>query len=236
MKKFYKMVSTSPANGGYQVELDGKPVKAVNGRLLLCPAQGLADEIAREWAAQGDEIDQQTLPLTQILTTAQNTAPSERDIIQDKILSYLDTDLLCYRTEMPEELARAQKDAWDQWLEWFASRYEVSLKTTTGLQALQQDRKALEAAEKRLGELDIYQFTAVQIVTALCGSLVLALAFIDHAASPEDLYEACNVEENYKSEIYNEDIHGPAPMQEQKQQAMKNELQAARLFLDSLKN
>ena len=79
-------------------------------------------------------------------------------------------------------------------------------------------------------------FTIYQMLVPLTGSAILPLAFVKGQATPEDLYEAANVEENYRAEIYNEDFYGTAPHQEQKHNAMRRDLKAAREFLDFLKS
>lgn len=232
MKKFYKLVSTAQAAGGFEIHLDGRPVKTPAGTALLAPTQALAEEIVKEWAAQEDEIVPDSMPLTQLLTTAQDHVAAGRADMAQRVLAYLDTDLLCYRTAEPEAMAKAQQDTWDPWLAWFKSESGVKLETTTGLAALHQPAQAHDFAADTVESLDDLSFTALQMVTVLTGSLILALAFCKGVATPEQLFDAANVEENYRFEIYNEAEHGAAPQQEKKQAAMKRDLAAARIFLD----
>ncbi|MCB9989844.1 MAG: ATP12 chaperone family protein [Rhodospirillales bacterium] len=235
MKKFYKMVSVASCEDGYVVELDGKPVQTPARVPLAAPNQAMAEALAEEWMTQGDDIVPDTMPLTQILTTAQDHIPRDRGSMTAKILPYLDTDLLCYRTDMPEDLAIRQAESWDIWLNWFAQEYGTTLQTTTGLQALRQDLAAHEKVAQTVAQLDDAHFCILQLVTTLSGSLVLALAFLAGKAAPEQVFEAANIEELYKAEIYNEAEHGAAPLQESKQNAMSRDLFAARKFLDLLK-
>lgn len=234
MKKFYKVVSKADVPGGFAIHLDGRPVKTPAGNVLLVPFGKLADEIVREWAAQDEHIVPDSMPLTQILTTAQDHVGRERKDMTKRVLAYLNTDLICYRTTHPGALAQLQASCWDPWVDWFKQRYGAALETTTGLTALRQPGKAHEAATEFVENLDDYRFTVVQMVTSLTGSLVLALAFMAGDASPDQLYEAANVEENYKGAVYNESDHGAAPLQEKAQAAMKRDLAAARKFLDLL--
>ena len=235
MKKFYKLVSREDVPGGFAIHLDGRPVKTPAGAVLCAPTAALADEIVREWAAQEDEIVPDSMPLTQILTTAQDRVSKDRPVMTQAILAYLDTDLLCYRTEEPVPLAEKQAASWNRWLVWFADTYGKALETTTGLAALSQPDTAHRTVADAVAALDDYQFTVLQMVTSLAGSLVLALAFVEGVASAKQLFDAAHVEENYKADIYNEAEHGAAPLQEKKQAAMKRDLVAARIFLDLVK-
>lgn len=239
MKKFYKLVTVAQGGAGqdktgYVIHLDGKPVQTPSRVPLCAPNKALAEAIAAEWTAQGEKIDPETMPLTQILTTAQDHVVRERAGITAKMLQYLDTDLLCYRAELPQDLAERQAACWDEWLGWFERTYGSALITTTALQALTQPEAAQRAVADTVAALDDMRFCVLQLVTMLTGSLVLGLAFTAAEASPEQVFNAANIEENYKYQIYNEAEHGTAPQQEKTQRAMQRDLEAARLFRDSL--
>lgn len=233
MKKFYKCVSTARAPGGYHILLDGRPVK-MPGResALLVAHEALAEALAAEWAAQGEEIIPAEMPLTQIAVTCQERIPRERKSLEKAVLQYLDTDLLCYRAAIPEAIARTQAALWDPWLAWFEKKFGRALATTTDLEALRQDREIHEIVKKYVDALDDEPFTILQIVTPLSGSLVLALAFIERAIGAEDLVSAARLEENYRSALYDEERHGRDPIEEKRQAAMARDLRAAAAFLE----
>lgn len=234
MKRFYKDVSCETGPEGLEIHLDGKPVKTPAGRLLVPSSAALAERIAAEWRAQGSRIDPETMPLTQILTTARDRVADSRSEIAQNALNYLDTDLLCYRADFPPEIAAAQGRAWDKWLDWFAESYGSALATTTGLAALKQPPAAHAAVKQTVEALDDHRFTIVQMLTAQAGSLILALAFVDGALSPAELFDAIHVEEQCKARLYNEEFYGAAPHEERKRTGLKRDFAAARQFLDAL--
>ena len=234
MKRFYKMVTAAPNAGGYEVHLDGKPVKLPSGGILRAPTKELAEQMALEWAAQKDTIDPESMPLTQLCITAQDRVTQEREAIMAQIMAYLDTDLVCYRAGEPPELAQRLAQLWDPWVVWFADEYGVALQTTTGLTALRQPPEAAAAVKTALDKMDVFRFTAAQAMTGLSGSLILAMAFMAGKASPEQVYEAMHAEELYKASIYNEAFYGAAPHEEKKRASVQRELAAARKFLDLL--
>ncbi len=231
MKKFYTLVSSKMTDEGLAIQLDGKTVKTQTGQDLLAPTQALADAIIQEWSDQGEEIKPETMPLTQILNTAIDRA-RDRNEITSQLLKYLDTDLICYRAKEPEDVANAQKELWDPWLSWFDEHFESPLSITYKLEALKQD----EATHKRIWNyieaLDEYYFAVLHIITSLSGSIVLALAFLEHEASSEDIYKAMNAEEDHRARIYREDVHGHAPQEEIRRQNAQDELAATQRFMD----
>lgn len=233
MKRFYKLVSVHSESGGHGIYLDGKPVKTPSGKMLQTPHQSLAEAMMQEWAAQKDVINPRNMPLTQILNTQIDRVGAERAAITASVLNYLNTDLLCYRAgPVPEGMAEAQGAVRDAWLAWFAGRFGTVLGTTSGLVALQHDPAAHQAVKNYVEALDDAHFTILQIVTALSGSLVLALAVLEKAITPDQVFAAMRAEENFKAKIYNEALHGPDPAQAQKDESALAELKAAAQYLE----
>lgn len=235
VKKFYTLVSHVPSDEGYLILLDNRPVNTPLKRKILAPNTALAEALVQEWAGQEGTINPDTMPLTQILNTKIDRVADGRAAMTDLIIKYLDTDLLCYRTDHPPELAMAQAGAWDCWLDWFTQFFSVPpLETTTLLNALSQSAATREKTLAYVQDLDADRFTVLQLVTALCGSLVLGLAFLNQAADATQVFDAAHVEEQFKARIYDEDRYGPDPAQAQKDQAVIRDLQAAETFLNLL--
>lgn len=234
MKRFYNNVSVSPVEDGYSIHLDGKPVKTPARQVLMAPTHKLAELIAVEWDAQADTIDPDTMPLTQVMTTAMDCGVADRAAIAEEVLGYLDTDLLCYRAEEPEAIRIRQQERWDPWLIWFEHVSGNRLHTTTGLSALKQPQGAHDYAAKAVRHADDFHFMAIQMTTAISGSLVLALAFVEGVATPDDVFQCAQLEELYRNEFYNEDFYGQAPHQEKAHAGILRDLNALRVFLDSL--
>ncbi len=233
MKRVYKLASYNKTEDGFVIQLDGKTVKTPLGQPLAAPNRAMADVIVQEWLAQGDQIVPDSMPITQMLNTAIDRM-RERDAITKTLLKYLDTDLLCYRVKEPAELAKMQKETWDRWLTWFDEHFESPLEVTFGLGALTQDADTHKQIWNYLEALDEYYFTILQIVTSLSGSIVLGLAFLEHEATPEDVFTAAELEETYHAGIANEELHGADPVTERRQKAMKLDLDASRRFLGLL--
>lgn len=231
MKRFYKLVSTQGEPGGFSIRLDGKPVKVPSGAVMLAPSEDMASAIIREWAAQGEKIVPDTMPLTQILTTRIDRVSRERAAMTDSLMKYFDTDLLCYRTEKPAELAKMQQESWDPFLGWFEEAFGTRPQTTTGLAALKQDAALHSAVLKRVSKMTDDVFTVLQLVSSLSGSLILGLAFCAGKITPEQVFDCAHVEESHKAKIYNEDFYGPDPAEAKKREAMRADLEAAAVYL-----
>ncbi len=64
MKRFYAKAEALASDRGWTVMLDGKPVRTPGRAALDLPTAALAEAVAAEWAAQGDTLRPETMPLT----------------------------------------------------------------------------------------------------------------------------------------------------------------------------
>lgn len=231
MKRFYKLVSTEKVEGGYHILLDGRPVKTKAKAFLCAPNEGVADRLMQEWAAQTDDIVPDTMPFTQILNTQIDRVSAERDVMSATILKYLDTDLLCYPTDMPEELAKQQHKIWQPFLDGFEKEFGHALRTTTTLEAVKHPAEAHEAVARYVHGLDDAHFTILQLVTSVSGSLILALAMVRSGASASVALEACFVEETFKDALYNAEKYGEDPMLEKSKKSAMLDFSAAEDYI-----
>ncbi len=234
MKRFYKVVSTRKSSNGFEILLDNRPIKTKAGHILLAPEEPLAEALVREWSAQKDQIIPDTMPLTQILNTQLDRVSTEREAMTAAILKYLDTDLICYFAEEPEELISLQEQSWKRWLDWFEEVFGEALKTTNSLLALQQSERAHESVRDYVKNLDDAYFTVLQLVTSLSGSLILGLAFVQGKAKADDILAACYVEESYKEQIYNAEKYGMDPMLEKEKLSKRKDFEAAEVYFKSI--
>ena len=72
MRRFYAPPWTwpRPRAAGFAVRLDGRTPRSPAGRPLVLPTLALAELIAQEWAAQGENIDPDTMLATRLAWTA----------------------------------------------------------------------------------------------------------------------------------------------------------------------
>ncbi|MAE50791.1 MAG: ATP12 chaperone family protein [Micavibrio sp.] len=234
MKRFYKAVSINAEDNGFAIHLDGKPIRTPNKNIFLAPNEALALLAKAEWDAQGDKINHDTMPVTQLLNTCQDRIHADRSVLEPEVLKYINTDLLCYRADAPAELVARQDKIWQKPLDWFEKQYGLKFETTCGLGALKQPAAIHEAITGEIKAMDDQRFTIVQMVTPACGSVVLALAFVQGAATADELMACAFLEEDYKFDLYNEDIHGGDPLTEKKKANLRRDLDAAQAYLQAL--
>ena len=232
MKKFYSQVSVGPAvGGGYVVLLDGRPIRTPEKSLMTAPTEALADAIGAEWAAQGDMIVPETMPLSQMLTTTIDRATPQRVAITAAVMAYLDSDLLCYRADDPQTLLEEQEKLWTPRLQWFERRFGVALETTFGLARLNQPQAAHDAACAYIDGLDIQKFNVFQTVTSLTVSIVLGMAFMEGAIRAVEAWRCTLCEELHYEHVHDLEKYGLDPNEQKRRDALIRDLEAAERYL-----
>ena len=204
-KRFYETATAVEAAGGHGIALDGKPVRTPAGRPLAVPNAALAGALAEEWAAQGETIDRETMPLTRLVCTALDLVPERRPDIEAEVAAYGETDLVCYRTEEPPALARRQIAAWQPLVVWAAEHYGAHLAVTTSITPLAQTPEALEALRAAVAANDDFMLAGLGLTTRSFGSVVIALAMREHRLGATEAAQASLVDEHYQIERWGED-------------------------------
>lgn len=234
MKRFYQNVSMKPVQGGYGVFLDGRPIKTPSKMEFVVPNASLCELVCAEWEEQEEKIKPDTMPLTQLVHTKIEKVSHERGVMEEQVLKYIHSDLLCYRADTPEELVERQNRIWQPHLDWFAQIYGYAFKVTDGLAALRQDEALCDTIRADVAALDDERFTLLQMITPAAGSIVLALAFVKGAASADDIMACAFLEEDYKFDLYNEAVHGGDPLTEKRRKSMRRDMDAAQDYLETL--
>jgi len=201
-KRFYKDAAAAEIDGGYCVQLDGKSVKTPQGSLLVMKSEALADAVAEEWNAQGDEINPKTMALTPLVGTAIDRVPGVRDDLIEGLLRYGDTDLLCYRATHPEDLTQRQAQMWQPLLDWAADELGARLTPTEGIVPISQSAEARAAFKAVLDDCDDWTLTALGELVGISGSLVLGLALVRGHINVSQALAVCHVDEDHQNETW----------------------------------
>ena len=205
MKRFYKEVAVAPADGGFAVLLDGRPVKTPARNLLILPTERLAAAIAAEWRGQGDKIIATSMPLLRLANSVVDGVTAKRDEVVDAVMRFADNDLLCYRAHQPPELVARQSAGWDPWLDWARRRHGANMTVAAGFNHVDQAPDALMALRQAAAALDPFALGACHVIASITGSLVLALAVADGAANGAQVFHLSRIDETYQAEKWGED-------------------------------
>lgn len=143
-KVFWSETTVVAEEGGFGVRLDARPIRTPSKQALILPTREMAEAMAREWAAQEETIDPQTMPVTRAANSAIDKVAPLRDEVIAEIAGFGGTDLLCYRADRPHSLAERQRQAWDPLLDWAAEALGARLRPVAGVMPVEQAPEALQ--------------------------------------------------------------------------------------------
>ena len=199
------VVDVRAVESSYVPHSNDVPIQTPAGRVLSLPTKRLAEAVAQErWHAYGKK-PVPPMPLTQLAATALDIVAPEREKILDSMVSFIGTELLCYRAEKNDPLAERQESLWQPFLDSFKARYDVTLKVGTGLMPLRQHPENAEVLRKILAAHDAFFLTGLRYAAEIMGSLVLALALAKGEKKAEELFHAAELEALFQLEKWGTD-------------------------------
>ena len=206
MKRFYKTVAVAPDGAGWRVLLDARGIKTAGGRPQVVPSRALAEAMAAEWAAQGETIDPDTFALRDLADYAIDVAGPSRAAVIAQLLTYAETDTLCYRADPDEPLHRRQREVWEPLLTAAEARLAVRFERVSGVLHRAQPPATAERLHALLEGEHAFMLAALRMLAGLAASLVIALAAAAPGADPAALWSASELEEDWQAELWGRDV------------------------------
>ncbi len=207
MRRKYQNCTVRQTAAGFELTLDDKPMRTPAGVPLIVPSRALADAIAAEWNAVADkqEIKPQMMPMTRLTATALDRVPTQHNAVIADTAAYGRTDLLCYRAERPIELVARQNAGWNPWLDWAKARYGATLAITEGVMPVAQDEAMVGRLREAVAGFDAFALAGLANLTAMLGSVVLALAVLESELSVENAIALAEIDAVFQAERWGED-------------------------------
>jgi chaperone required for assembly of F1-ATPase len=203
-KRFYATVDVAEEGGAFAVRLDGRPIHTPARRLLAAPTRPLAQAIAAEWDAQTDVVDPAHMPLTRLANSIIDGVADKPDEVRAEVAKYLTSDLLFYRADGPQGLIERQQQHWDPVLGWAREALDARFMLSEGVMFVGQGEGALANAAAAI-PADAWRLGAVQAITTLTGSALLALAVAHGRLEADTAWAAAHVDEDWQMEHWGRD-------------------------------
>jgi chaperone required for assembly of F1-ATPase len=194
-KRFYDRARVGE-DAPFTVLLDGRSVKTPLGNGLALPSRALAEAVAAEWQAQGERIDPATMPLTRLANTIIDGVVVAPAGVAEEVAKYLGSDLVFYRADSPEGLVTMQAQHWDPLLDWARETLGARFVLGEGVVFVAQPEHAVAAAGAAI-PADPWRLGAVNVITTLTGSALIALAVEQGHLRVDAAWAAAHVDEDW---------------------------------------
>lgn len=204
-KRFYKTVSVVEVDGGFGVQLDGRNLRTPKAEPMVLPTRAAAEQVAQEWASQGETIEMAGMHATRLANTAIETIGGSREGVADQVAHYAGSDLVCYFAEAPEGLVARQEAGWGPLLERALADEALRFERCAGIVHREQPAETLARVRQIALALDDFQLAGLAFGVALFGSAVLGIAVLRGWLSGEAAYDLSRVDEAYQEEQWGVD-------------------------------
>ncbi len=205
-RRFWKAVEARPSEDGFEVLLDGRPLRTPAKTKVVLPSLTAAELLAAEWRAVADVVDPHSMPVTRIVNSALDGVAREMEAVAADLVKYAGSDLLCYRAADPERLVARQAEAWDPLLDWMHERFGARFTLAEGVMFHAQPERAIAAVREEVGRIaEPIRLAALHVMTTLTGSVVLALAVAHGRLAPAEAWAAAHLDEDFQMEVWGED-------------------------------
>ncbi len=205
MKRFYKDASVESSDSGFHVALDGRAVKTPQATVQTVSTRRLADALAAEWRAQGETIDPTSFRFRDHADHAIDLVARNPAGTIDTLLSFAETDTLCYRANPDEALYRRQQEVWEPLVAALEAREGIGLERINGIIHRPQPQASLETLRRKLGGFDGFTLAGLEAMTSLAASLCIGLAALESDAEADMLWDAAELEEGWQADLWGRD-------------------------------
>ena len=205
-KRFYKVAGVEERDGAFHLVLDGRPARTPARHPLALPNRALAEVLAEEWSRQGDEVDPATMPVTRIVNSGIDGVAARRREVIDDLVRYAGSDLVCYRAGEPRRLVEAQNASWNPLLDWARDSLGARFALSEGVMHVDQPPETAAAIRRVVEQVrSPLALAALHVMTALTGSVLVALAYAAGRFDADRAWDAAHVDETYQESIWGED-------------------------------
>jgi chaperone required for assembly of F1-ATPase len=202
VKRFWSDVSVAPDRG---ILLDGRPVRTPGRVPLVLPTPALAKAVAAEWRAVGETLDPRAMPLTGLANAAIDRIAPDPQGFAVGIARFGESDLLCYRADSPAALIARDAARWDPLLAWAQHRYDVHFEIASGIVHRPQPAATLARLREAVAAQPAFVLAPLSSLVDLTGSLVIGLALVEGAVTPEAGWAAADIDGAWQREHWGTD-------------------------------
>jgi chaperone required for assembly of F1-ATPase len=199
-RRFYKAVTVVEAGDGFGVQLDARNLRTPKHELMVLPTRAAAEQVAEEWASQGETLEMATMHATRLANTAIETIGASREGVADQVAQYAGSDLVCYFAEDPAGLVARQEAAWVPLLVRAAEEEGVRLERSAGIVHREQPAASLARVREIALSLDDFALAGLAFGVSLFGSAVLGIAVLRGWLGAEEAHDLSRLDEAFQEE------------------------------------
>jgi chaperone required for assembly of F1-ATPase len=201
MKKFWKTVEVSElTTDSYQILLDKKILKTPMQNDLTFPNYRISYETSLEWDINSNELDTDKMVFFGIFSTAIDRIVNERVLYINEIMKFVDTDMICYKAEKPNELVELQNKHWNPILLIIKRYIGLEIEFFRGVMPRNQNKQIHNKIKKLINKFSNLELSILYRLTNITGSIFISLCIIKGDIIKKHICQLCFLDELWQAE------------------------------------
>lgn len=184
-------------NGIYNLLINNKEIKTPENALFNFKDKTFAELMLKEIKRFNLKKLNQSLYYN-IFSLAKDKIFINKQKYIDEVMKYINTDLICYWENKPQDLHALQIDNWRKQLKKLKDE-ELKFDYTYNILPIKQKDSSIELLKNKLIQLDDIILACLLIVTKTTSSLLLSYLFTTNRIKPIDLYKNTYLHEIWQS-------------------------------------
>ena len=184
-------------NGFYNLFINNKEIKTPENALFNFKEKTFPELILREIKKFKFKNLNQSIYYN-IFSLAKDKIFVDKKKYIDEVIKYINTDLICYWENKPDDLYALQLNNWNLQLKKL-KKEELNFDYTFNIIPIKQKKSSIELLKNKLIQLDDVILACLLIVTKTTSSLLLSYLFITNRIKPIDLYKNTYLHEIWQS-------------------------------------
>jgi chaperone required for assembly of F1-ATPase len=230
MKKFWETIEIKKVSSKeFYILLDNTKLKTPLRNELIFSNHLIAKEVLKEWDQNSDIINTDDLVFYGLLSTSIDRVREEKNSYINDIINFIDTDLICYRADGPNDLVSHQNKYWDPIVLLIEKYIDTNVTIFKGVMPSKQSSKVHHRFKNLIVELSDVQISVLHRITNLVGSVFLSLCILKKDLTNKQAFELSFLDELWQAENwgYEEDAS-------EKRKKIRTELNRLILFIDCI--
>ena len=200
MKKFWKIVQVkTKLKNSFEILLDKRILKTPMQKDLIFSNYKIAKETALEWDIDEKEINTENMVFYGLISTAIDKISNDKVSYIENVLGFINTDLICYRADGPNELVDLQNSSWNPIISFIKKYIDVELKFFIGVMPSKQSLEIFNRLKTLINSFSDIEISALHRITNLTGSIFISICILKGDVLKNEAFELSFLDELYQA-------------------------------------
>ena len=200
MKKFWKIVQVKKKlKNSFEILLDKRILKTPMQKDLIFSNYKIAKETSLEWDIDEKEINTENMVFYGLISTAIDKISNDKVSYIENVLGFINTDLICYRADGPNELVDLQNSSWNPIISFIKKYIDVELKFFIGVMPSKQSLEIFNRLKTLINSFSDIEISALHRMTNLTGSIFISICILKGDVLKNEAFALSFLDELYQA-------------------------------------